>query len=420
MKKEIIALLLAGGVGSRLSILARLRAKPAIPFAGIFRIIDFTMSNIANSNIDVVGVLTQYKPLSLMEHIDNGRPWDLFGKTRLVEILPPKTGEEISDWYRGTSDAVYQNLGFIDDFSPEMVLIVSGDHIYYMNYDELRVYHKNKRADVSIGLIRVPMAQAHHFGIAEIDTAGRIVDWVEKPKKPRSNLASMGIYIFNKNILKKALRELAQKGGVDFAKDVIPLLLQKKRRIFGFEFNGYWRDVGTIDAYWNCNMDLLRKSSGLKIEDWNIRTNLFVRGEIGTKPPVRVSNNGSVVNSLISSGCVIDGTVENSIISPGVIVEKNARIIDSIIFHNTVVRENSILAKVIIDKNVQIGAGVKIGVGNNKPNMILGMNLSTGISVIGKNAVIPDKMVIGKNCIIGSGWDLRNSKSRKIKSGSFV
>ncbi|MGQ9818088.1 MAG: glucose-1-phosphate adenylyltransferase family protein [bacterium] len=420
MKKEIIALLLAGGVGSRLSILARLRAKPAIPFAGIFRIIDFTMSNIANSNIDVIGVLTQYKPLSLMEHIDNGRPWDLFGKTRLVEILPPKTGEEISDWYRGTSDAVYQNLGFIDDFSPEMVLIVSGDHIYYMNYKELMVYHKNKKADVSIGLIRVPMAQAHHFGIAEIDTTGRIVDWIEKPKKPRSNLASMGIYIFNTNILKMALKETAQKGGVDFAKDVIPLLLRKKRRIFGFEFNGYWRDVGTIDAYWNCNMDLLRKSSGLKIEDWNIRTNLFVRGEIGTKPPARISNNGNVVNALISSGCVIDGTVENSIISPGVIVEKNARIIDSIIFHNTVVKENSILVKVIIDKNVQIGAEARIGFGDNKQNKILGMNLATGITVIGKNTIIPDKMVIGKNCIISSDLNLRRYRTKKIKSGSFL
>lgn len=420
MKKEIIALLLAGGVGSRLSILAKLRAKPAIPFGGIYRIIDFTMSNIANSNIDVVGVLTQYKPLSLMEHLDNGRPWDLFGKTRLVEILPPKTGEEISDWYKGTSDAVYQNLGFIDDFSPEMVLIVSGDHIYYMDYRELMVYHKNKRADVSIGLIRVPMAQASHFGIAEIDTAGRLVDWVEKPKKPRSNLASMGIYIFNTNILKMSLKESAQKGGVDFAKDVIPLLLRKKGRIFGFEFNGYWRDVGTIDSYWNCNMDLLRKSSGLKIEDWNIRTNLFVRGEIGTQPPVYISNNGSVVNSLISSGCVIDGTVENSIISRGVIVEKGVRITNSIIFHNSIVKNNSLLIKVIVDKNVRIGTDVKIGVGDNKLNKILGKNLSKGISVIGKNAIIPDKMVIGKNCIISSGFDLKITKSRKIKSGSFL
>ncbi len=420
MKKEIIALLLAGGVGSRLSILAKLRAKPAIPFAGIYRIIDFTMSNIANSNIDVVGVLTQYKPLSLMEHIDNGRPWDLFGKTRLVEILPPKTGEEISDWYKGTSDAVYQNMGFIEDFSPEMVLIVSGDHIYYMNYNVLKEYHEDKKADATIGLIRVPMAQAHHFGIAEIDAGGRIIDWIEKPKKPRSNLASMGIYIFNTRILKTALKESAQKNGVDFAKDVIPLLLKKKKRVFGYEFSGYWRDVGTIGSYWHCNMDLLRKKSELKIEEWNIRTNLFVRGEVGNRPSAYISDNGCVVNSLISSGCIIDGTVENSIISPGVIVEKGARITDSIIFHNSIIKKDSILAKAIIDKNVRIGAGVKIGIGDNKPNRILGKNLSNGISVIGKNAVIPEKMIIGKNCIISSDLDLRNSKSRKIDSGSFV
>lgn len=420
MKKEIITLLLAGGVGSRLSILARLRAKPAIPFGGIYRIIDFTMSNIANSNIDVVGVLTQYKPLSLMEHLDNGRPWDLFGKTRLVEILPPKTGEEISDWYKGTSDAVYQNLGFIDDFSPEMVLILSGDHIYHMNYNILIEYHKVKKADATIGLIRVPMAQAHHFGIAEIDAGGRIIDWIEKPKKPRSNLASMGIYIFNTSILKSVLKESAKKNGVDFAKDIIPLLLQKKKRVYGYEFNGYWRDVGTIKAYWDCNMDLLRNKSELKINDWNVRTNLFVRGEIGNKPSAYISNNGYVVNSYISSGCIIDGTVENSIISTGVIVEKGTRITNSIIFHNSIIKKNSLLVKVIIDKNVLIGTGVKIGVGENKPNKILGKNLSTGISVIGKNAIIPDKMVIGKNCIISSGFNLKVIKSRKIKSGSFL
>jgi len=417
MKKEIIALLLAGGVGSRLSILAKLRAKPAIPFGGIYRIIDFTMSNIANSKVDVVGVLTQYKPLSLMEHIDNGRPWDLFGKTRLVEILPPKTGEEISDWYKGTSDAVYQNIGFIEDFSPEMVLIVSGDHIYYMDYNALRRYHKNKKADATIGLIRIPEEQAHHFGIADIDRNGRITDWQEKPKKPKSNLASMGIYIFNTEILKTALRESAQKGGVDFAKDIIPLLLKKRKRIFGYKFTDYWRDVGTIDAYWDCNMDLLKTDSGLHIENWNIRTNLFIHGEVGLRPSAYVGKNARVKNSLTSSGCIIEGTVENSIISPGVIVDKGARVIDSIIFHNTVIKTNAFLSKVIIDKNVRIGAGVKIGAGNSKPNKTLGMNLSTGITVIGKNAIIPDRMIIGKNCIISSGIALNKYRLKKINSG---
>ncbi len=420
MKKELIALLLAGGVGSRLSILARLRAKPAIPFGGIYRIIDFTMSNVANSNIDVVGVLTQYKPLSLMEHIDNGRPWDLFGKTRLVEILPPKTGEEVSDWYKGTSDAVYQNLSFIDDFSPEIVLILSGDHIYYMDYNELKEYHQKKRADVTISLIRVPFEQAHHFGIARLDKNGRIIEWVEKPKKPKSNLASMGIYIFNTKILKNVLQESALKGGVDFAKDVIPLILKKRLKVFGYEFNGYWRDVGTIDAYWNCNMDLLRKDSGLNIEDWNIRTNLFVRGEIGAKPSAYMGRCSKVSNSLISSGCIIYGIVENSILSPGVIVEEGARVINSVVFHNTIIKRDAVLLKAIIDKNVTIGKKTYIGYGESLPNKILGANLSTGITVIGKNAIIPGKIIIGKNCIISPGVDSCKMKIKWIKSGSII
>ncbi len=420
MKKNLIALLLAGGVGSRLSILARLRAKPAIPFGGIYRIIDFTVSNIANSGIDVAGVLTQYKPLSLMEHLDNGRPWDLFGKTRLVEILPPKTGEDISDWYKGTSDAVYQNIGFIEDFAPELVLIVSGDHIYFMDYNQLRQYHEEKGADVTIGLIRVPLSQAHHFGIACTDNNGRIIDWMEKPKKPKSNLASMGIYIFNARILKTALKESAEKGGVDFARDIIPLLLRKRNKIFGYEFKGYWRDVGTIDSYWNCNMDLLRPDSGLDIETWNVRTNLFVRGEVGVKPSGYISKSGNVVNALVSYGCIVEGNVENSILSPGVIVEKGAQVIDSIIFHNTIIKKKSIIRKAIIDKNVKIGLNVKIGFGASKPNKTLGMNLATGITVIGKNAVIPDNMVIGKNCIIPSGFNLFRLESKRIVSGATL
>ncbi|MCX7995895.1 MAG: sugar phosphate nucleotidyltransferase, partial [candidate division WOR-3 bacterium] len=407
-------------VGSRLSILARMRAKPAIPFGGIYRIIDFTMSNIANSGIDVAGVLTQYKPLSLMEHIDNGRPWDLFGKTRLVEILPPKTGEEISDWYKGTSDAVYQNLDFVEDFSPDMVLILSGDHIYHMDYNELKKYHQTKKADVTISLIRVPLEQAHQFGIAELDKTSRIIKWVEKPKRPRSNLASMGIYIFNTPVLKYGLIESARRGGVDFAKDVIPLLLKEKFRVSGYEFTGYWRDVGTIDAYWNCNMDLLRKDSGLKIEEWNIRTNIFVRGEIGAKPPAYIGRNARISNSLISSGCVIEGWIENSILSPGVIVKKGAKIVDSIVFHNAVIQENVSLLKVIVDKNVKIGKETVIGHGELIPNRKLGVNLSTGITVIGKNANIPDKFVIGKNCIISPGADLGTYKLRKIASGSVL
>jgi len=416
MKKDIIAMLLAGGVGTRLNILARQRAKPAIPFGAIYRIIDFTMSNVANSNIEVVGVLTQYKPLSLMGHIDNGRPWDLFGRTRLVEILPPKTGEEISDWYKGTSDAVYQNLGFIEDFSPELVLIVSGDHIYRMDYNELVSFHKKKRAEATVCLIKVPIKQAHNFGTAEINTTGRIIKWQEKPKTPKSNLASMGVYLFNKNLLVKILKETARKGGVDFAKDVIPAML-RNNRIFGFNFKGYWRDVGTIDAYWNANMDLIRKKSQLNVNAWEIQTNLAVKGEIGDRPSTYFGNCSRIDNSLIGRDCIIEGTVKNSIISPGVKINKNAIIADSIIFHDTVIGAGAVIAKCIIDKDVDIGEKVHIGLGASIPNKKFPDHLFTGITVIGKGAEVSSNIRIGKNCIINP---LAKVKVKTVASGSTI
>jgi glucose-1-phosphate adenylyltransferase len=415
MKKEIIAMLLAGGAGSRLNILARHRAKPAIPFGGIYRIIDFTMSNIANSSIDVVGVLTQYKPLSLMEHIDNGKPWDMFGRTRLVEILPPKTGEVSSDWYKGTSDAVYQNVAFINDFSPELVLIVSGDHIYHMNYTELIAYHRAKRADVTVCLIPVPLKDAHHFGIAETVRSGRIQTWVEKPQKPQSNLASMGIYVFTTHVLMKALAATTRKSGVDFAKHVIPHLLNK-HRVFGYEFNDYWRDVGTIDAYWRANMDLLTEDAELKIKNWCIKTNLHVKGEVGDRPSAYVSRRARISNSLVSRGCIIEGTVSHSILSPGVRVCRNATISDSIIFHDTVIGSGASVEKCIIDKVVVVGNAVRLGHGAMRINRQFPKHVSTGITVIGKKAHIAAKTTIGKNCIIQPEVVVR----KNLTSGSTI
>ena len=419
MKKDIIAMLLAGGVGSRLNILARLRAKPAIPFGAIYRIIDFTMSNITNSNIDVVGVLTQYKPLSLMGHIDNGRPWDLFGRTRLVEILPPKTGEEISDWYKGTSDAVYQNLGFIEDFSPELVLVVAGDHVYNMNYNELISFHKDRNAEVTVCLTKIPIQHAHQFGVGEIDDEARITGWAEKPKEPKSNLASMGVYLFNKNLLAKILIEVAKKGGVDFAKDVISILL-KNNRIFGFNFNGYWRDVGSIHAYWNANMDILNKESELNIKDWQIKTNQSVKGEIGDRPSTYFGRGCKIINSLIGRGCVIEGTVKHSILSPGVKIFKNAKVSDSIIFHDTAIDSNSIIEKCIIDKSVEIGKKVYIGYGESIPNQKFPDHLFTDITVIGKGVKVPSNVKIGKNCIINPFISLAENDLKDISSGMTI
>jgi len=402
MKKDVIAMVLAGGVGSRLNVLARQRAKPAIVFGAIYRIIDFTMSNIANSDIDVAGVLTQYKPLSLMEHIDNGRPWDLFGRTRLVEILPPKTGEEISDWYKGTADAVYQNLDFISGFNPRFVLVAAGDHIYHLDYKEVIEYHIEKGADATICLIRVPEKDARHFGLAEVDDRGRIIHWQEKPQHPQSNLASMGVYLFNSELLLSVLPKVARKGGVDFARDVFPLLL-KKDKIFGFFYQGYWRDVGTIDTYWNTNMDLLDKSSGLNLAEWGVKTNPVTRGKVGDQPATYFSRSARIRSSLIARGCVIEGRVENSVISPGVRIGRGALVTDSVVFHDTMIEEGAQVFKTIVDKQVKISRRVVIGQGRNSANRRYPGHLNTGITVIGKNAVIYAGKTIGKNCIVNPG-----------------
>lgn len=419
MKKEMIAMLLAGGMGSRLNILVRKRAKPAIPFGAIYRIIDFTLSNIAISSVDVVGILTQYKPLSLMEHIDSGRPWDLFGRTRLAEILPPKTGEAMSDWYRGTSDAVYQNIGFVEDYSPQLVLVVSGDHIYSMNYDDVIAFHRSRKADATVCLIRVPYEDVRHFGIAEIDNKSRINNWVEKPRTAKSNLASMGIYIFNREPLATALTRAAKQGGTDFAKDVIPIMLQKKR-VYGFIFDGYWRDVGTIHAYWKTNMDMLDANSGLSVNDWSVKTNLSPRGEVGDRPSAYISRTSQVTNSLVARGCVVEGRVRNSILSPGVRVARNAKVIDSIIFHDSSIGTQSTIQCSIIDKQVKVGDRVEIGSGRLVANKKSPKHLSTGITLVGKLAQIGSGITIGKNCVITPDARLTAAKHKKVVSGRTI
>lgn len=415
MKKEIIAMLLAGGVGSRLNVLARHRAKPAIIFGGIYRIIDFTMSNISHSAIDTVGVLTQYKPLSLMEHIDHGRPWDLFGRTRRVEILPPKTGEKNSDWYKGTSDAVFQNLQFINDFSPDLVLIASGDHIYHMNYQDVIAYHKIHKADATICLISVPRHEAHNFGLATLNKQGRITEWVEKPAQPESNLASMGVYLFNRKVLVKALQTASRKNGVDFARHVIPILL-KRKRIFGYIFNGYWQDVGTVDTYWRTNIDLLNPSSGLHIEKWHVKTNYAAKGEVGDRPSTYFSKHANVMKSMIGRGCVIEGRVVNSILSPGVVVERNAQVVDSVVFHDAHIGKESHIEKSIIDKSVELEPSVVVGSGKPTPNRKFPEAMHNGITIVGKHARVCTHVTIGKNCIINPDTIVK----KNLRSGSTL
>jgi glucose-1-phosphate adenylyltransferase len=419
MTKDLIAMLLAGGTGSRLNILVSKRAKPALPFGAIYRIIDFTLSNIANSHIDVVGVLTQYKPLSLMEHLDGGRPWDLFGRTRVVEILPPKTGEDISDWYKGTSDAIYQNIGFIEDYEPELVLVVSGDHIYSMDYDRLISFHRAHEADATVCLVRVPQGDVQHFGIAEIDKENRIVDWIEKPRTSESNLASMGIYVFDRKRLVETLNRAARSGETDFAQHIIPRMLRRKR-VFGFVFEGYWRDVGTIQAYWQTNMDMLRSDSGLEVKNWKVKTNLVAKGEVGDRTSAYVGRSSRVTNSLVARGCVIEGEVINSLLSPGVKINKGAKIVDSIIFHDSVIGDRSLIQCCIIDKQVTVGGSVSMGSGDSVSNQKFPEHLSAGISIVGKGAYIGSGISIGKNCVIMPDARLSARRMKEVASGSSV
>jgi len=395
--RKTLAMLLAGGKGTRLNILARLRAKPAVPFGGIYRIIDFTLSNVMHSGLTRVGILTQYKPLSLMEHIGNGQAWDLVGRTREAKILPPSTGEKDSDWYKGTADAIAQNMDYIKGHKPERVLILSGDHIYKMDYSLMVKYHKDKGADLTIAMMEVPIKDAHQFGIAITDSNDRIVDWEEKPKEPKSNLASMGIYVFNSEALYKYLGP--ERCGNDFGKEIIAKMINEAK-VYAYRFKGYWRDVGTLQSYWDANMDLLDPNSGIELEKWCVRTNMDV-GRIGDRAPARILKGAKVVDSIISPGCVIEGEVTNCIISPGVIVKKGALLHGSVIMHDVVIGENATIDNTIIDKDVVIGNNCLIGHGSSTvPNERFPSHLSTGLTIIGKGSVIPEGTKIGRNVIM--------------------
>ena len=411
-----LVMLLAGGVGSRLDILAHARAKPAVPFGGIYRIIDFTLSNVMNSGLDNVGVLTQYKPLSLMEHIGTGEPWDFIGRRRGAKILPPRTGQKDSDWYKGTADAVRQNLDFLESRNPRQVLILSGDHIYQMDYSKLIEFHKQRQADLTIGMMRVPWEDTRHFGIAVTDEQGRILEWEEKPDKPRSNLASMGIYVFRADYLLSTLRSHKEH---DFGKHIIPAAVAK-HKVYAFLFEGYWRDVGTLKAYWEANMDLLDPASGLDLDAWLVRTKIAEEGRLGDRPPAHVAGHDAVRNSLVSPGCVLRGRVEGSILSPGVVVEPGACVLDSVVMHNTVVERGAVVEHAILDKNVRVGADAVLGVGPNVPNREKPDHLSEGLVVVGKGAEIPPACRVGKNCILYPGVVAKDYPSREIESGTTI
>jgi glucose-1-phosphate adenylyltransferase len=417
--EDTLVLLLAGGVGSRLNILVKTRAKPAVPFAGLYRIIDFSLSNVMNSGMKQVGVLTQYKPLSLMRHLATGDAWDFTGRSRGVKILPPSTGFMDSDWYKGTADAIRQNLSFIKAHPSKEILVLSGDHIYQMDLNAMIEFHRQKNADITVGMMIVPESQIHQFGSGITNDEGRIVEWEEKPKVPRTNLASMGIYVFKTEYLLNLLAE--DKDMVDFGIHLIPKAITRDN-VFAYPFEGYWRDVGTIQAYWEANMDLLKNDPEITPETWGIRPNPESEQFVTDRIPARFSAGSKVKRSMISAGCVIEGEVVNSVLSPGVKVGPGCRVTDSIILHDCVLEEGATVDLAIMDKRVKVGKGAVIGIGDNKdvPNSKHPDHLYTGISLVGKDADIPPGMIIGRNCIINPWCKQEDFTAQVLQDGETI
>ena len=396
IKKEMIAMLLAGGQGSRLGVLTSKVAKPAVAFGGKYRIIDFPLSNCINSGIDTVGVLTQYQPLRLNTHIGIGIPWDLDKNVGGVTVLPPYEKVGKTEWYTGTANAIYQNLAYMESFNPDYVLILSGDHIYKMDYEVMLDYHKAHNADVSIAVMPVPQEEASRFGIVVTDGTGRITEFQEKPEHPKSNLASMGIYIFSWKALKEALVTLSEQSNCDFGKHVIPYCHEKGERLVAYEYNGYWKDVGTLGSYWEANMELIDiiPEFNLYEEFWKI----YTKNDI--LPPQYISEEAVLDRCLIGDGTEIYGEVHNSIIGCGVVIEEGAVVRDSIVMQNAVIHAGAVIDKAIIAEQAEIGEHAQLGVGGEVPNKVKPAIYSFGLTVIGEKAVVPPNVKIGKNTAV--------------------
>lgn len=396
IKKEMIAMLLAGGQGSRLGVLTANVAKPAVSFGGKYRIIDFPLSNCINSGVDTVGVLTQYQPLRLNTHIGIGIPWDLDRNIGGVSILPPYEKSTSSEWYTGTANAIYQNMEYMEYYNPEYVVILGGDHIYKMDYEVMLEFHKENKADITLATIPVPMEEASRFGVVITDEKKRILEFEEKPPKPRSNLASMGIYIFTWSVLREALITLREQKGCDFGKHIIPYCHERGDRVFAYEYNGYWKDVGTLGSYWESNMELIEliPEFNLYEEFWKI----FTKSD--SIPPQYISSEAVIDKAIISEAAEIYGEVHNSVIGPGVYIGPGAVIRDSIIMKSCSIGARSIVEKAVIAENVKIGNDVQLGIGEEIPNKLKPDVYSFGLVTIGENSVIPGGVKVGKNTAV--------------------
>ena len=416
IKKEMIAMLLAGGQGSRLGVLTSKVAKPAVAFGGKYRIIDFPLSNCINSGVDTVGVLTQYQPLRLNTHIGIGIPWDLDRNIGGVTVLPPYEKSSNSEWYTGTANAIYQNLEYMESYTPEYVLILSGDHIYKMDYEVMLDFHKANNAEVTIAVMPVPIEEASRFGIMIADENHRITEFEEKPEHPRSNLASMGIYIFNWKTLKEALIAMADQPALDFGKHVIPYCHEKGAPLYAYEFTGYWKDVGTLSSYWEANMELIDivPEFNLYEEYWKI----YTKSEI--QPPDYIAGDSVVERSIIGEGSDIYGEVYNSVIGCGVTIGKGTVIRDSIIMNQTQIGEGCEINKAIIAENVVVGNQVKLGVGEETENDTAPHIYNHGLVTIGEKSVIPDGISVGKNSVISGVTAAADYEDSQLASGKTL
>ncbi len=420
---SVVAMLLAGGQGSRLSVLSSHRAKPAVPFGGAWRIIDFTLSNIMHADIGVMGVLTQYKPHSLAEHIGCGEAWGFTGRKKVARILPPYKGDEDSDWYANTADAIWQNRQFIRKFDPDLVLVLSGDHIYNMDYAKMIRIHQERKADVTLAVQEVPWEDTSRFGLVEVAEDMRVKSFQEKPKKnPISNLASLGIYVFDAQVLLKRLEEDAadSKSEKDFGKNVLPAMLGQDR-MYAHLFEGYWRDVGTIESFWQAHMELLDPAtSGLHAADWNLQTNIYDEN-LANYFPAAIEGGAVVRDSVIGRGCVIQGKVERSVLFPGVRVAPGAHVVDSVIMPDCIIAEESFVNRCIVDNASVIDIGCRVGnpyaeTHNHEfPDL-----LNTGISLIGENVLLPPGSRVGGNVLLYPGLKPQQMRRNEFTDGTTV
>jgi glucose-1-phosphate adenylyltransferase len=416
---RVVAMIMAGGEGTRLTVLSEARAKPSVPFAGKFRIIDFTLSNCVNSGIFDVAVLTQYRPHSLNQHIGIGKPWDLDRTRGGVVIRQPYLARQETGWYLGTADAVHQNMEFVQDRRADTVLVLSGDHIYKMDYNRILEAHRKSRADATVAVMDVPLELTHQFGIMTTNEEGRIVEFSEKPKnRDKGTLASMGVYVFNADILEQRFSEGSEDNPrTDFGKHVIPAMIEQDN-VFAYRFDDYWVDVGTIQAYWQTSMELLEPGHGLNLfdENWVI----YTRSE--ERPPVKIGPQANINRALICNGCIVRGTVDHSVLSPGVYVSPGAVVRNSVVMNDTWIGPNAVLDKVVVDKEVIVGAGTTFGYGDDMHtvNHVLPDKIDSGISIAGKGAHIPPGISIGRNVLINAWREEKDFPGGDLPSGETV